>query len=89
VALPVSVDYNRILDDMRRYIAANVYIDPRILLTEITAPHYVGAAFRFGVKQQLSSDSWNMDNIQMLTDENGKVLMEEAENKIMYEEVLV
>lgn len=32
VSLPVSVDYLHILDDMRRYVAANVLIDPLILL---------------------------------------------------------
>lgn len=87
--LPVSSDYNRILNDMRRYIAANVLIDPLILLTKIRAPHYTGAAFRSGVKQQMLCDSWSTSNIQMLADENGSVLMEEAENKILYEEVLV
>lgn len=88
-ALPVSVDYIRILDDMRRYVSANVLIDPTILLTKIKAPHYVGAAFRHSVKQTMTVPPWDMTNIVMLTDEAGKVLIEEAESKILYEEVPV
>lgn len=88
-ALPVSVDYIHILDDMRRYVSANVLIDPLILLTKIKCPHYAGAAFRNGIKQTMQCTAWDMDNINMLTDESGQVLMEEAENKILYEEVTV
>lgn len=89
VSLPVSVDYAHILDDMCRYIAANVLIDPLILLSEVKIPHYTGAAFRRSVKQTLTTDKWALDNINLLVDENGKVLMEEAGGKILYEEVIV
>ena len=89
VALPVSVDYIRILEDMRRYISANVLIDPLILLTKIDMTHYVGAAFRHSVRQTMQTPAWDMDNINLLTDENGIVLMEEAGSKILYEEVVV
>lgn len=85
--LPVSVDYMHILDDMRRYVAANVLIDPLILLTKIKTPHYVGAAFRRAIRQTMTTLSWDMSNIYLLTDENGAVLMEEAESKILFEEV--
>lgn len=87
--LPVSVDYIRILEDMRRYISANVLIDPLILLTKIDMTHYVGAAFRHSVRQTMQTPAWDMDNINLLTDENGIVLMEEAGSKILYEEVVV
>lgn len=87
VFLPVSVDYLHILDDMRRYIAANVLIEPLILLSKISAPHYTGVAFRRSVKQTVATETWNLDNIALLTDESGKVLMEEAENKVFFEEV--
>ena len=87
VSLPVSVDYLHILDDMRRYVAANVLIDPLILLSKIKIPHYTGSAFRHSIKQTLTTEEWDMDNINLLADENSKVLMEEAENKVFYEEV--
>lgn len=87
VSLPVSVDYLHILDDMRRYVAANVLIDPLILLSKIKIPHYTGSAFRHSIKQTLTTEDWDMDNINLLADENSKVLMEEAENKVFYEEV--
>lgn len=89
VALPISVDYIRLLEDMRRYISANVLIDPLILLTEIKMTHYAGAAFRHSVRQTMQTPEWPMDNINMLTDETGRVLMEEADSLIMYEEVTV
>ena len=87
VSLPVSVDYLHILDDMRRYVAANVLIDPLILLSKIKIPHYTGSAFRHSIKQTLTTEEWDMDNINLLADESSKVLMEEAENKVFYEEV--
>ena len=87
VSLPVSVDYLHILDDMRRYVSANVLIDPLILLSKIKVPHYTGSAFRHSIKQTLTTEAWDMDGINLLTDENSKVLMEEAENKVLYEEV--
>lgn len=87
VSLPVSVDYLHILDDMRRYVAANVLIDPLILLSKIKIPHYTGSAFRHSIKQTLTTEEWDMENINLLADENNKVLMEEAENKVFYEEV--
>lgn len=88
-ALPVSVDYLRILDDMRRYVSANVLIDPLILLSKVKAPHYTGSAFRHSIKQTIQTDAWDTDNVNMLADENDVVLMEEAESKILYEEVSV
>lgn len=87
VSLPVSVDYLHILDDMRRYVSANVLIDPLILLSKIKVPHYTGSAFRHSIKQTLTTEEWDMENINLLADENSKVLMEEAENKVFYEEV--
>lgn len=87
VSLPVSVDYLHILDSMRRYVAANVLIDPLILLSKIRVPYYAGAAFRCSIKQTITTEGWDMDNINLLADENSKVLMEEAENKVFYEEV--
>lgn len=87
VSLPVSVDYLHILDDMRRYISANVLIDPLILLSKIKVPHYTGSAFRHSIKQTLTTEEWDLDNINLLADENSKVLMEEAENKVFFEEV--
>lgn len=87
VSLPVSVDYLHILDDMRRYISANVLIDPLILLSKIRVPHYTGSAFRHSIKQTLTTEEWDLDNINLLADENSKVLTEEAENKVFFEEV--
>lgn len=87
VSLPVSVDYLHILDDMRRYVAANVLINPLILFSKIKMPHYTGAAFRHSIKQRIKAEAWDLDNINLLADENSKVLVEEAENKIFFEEV--
>lgn len=89
VSLPVSVDYLHILDDMRRYIAANILINPLILLSKIKIPHYTGAAFRHSVHQTMQTSAWNTKSISLLTDENGVVLMEDAGSKILYEEVIV
>lgn len=89
VALPISVDYIGLLESMRRYIAANVLIDPLILLSKIKAPLYTGAAFRRSVVQTIKTAEWDMENINLLADENNKVLMEEAGNLIFYEEVTV
>jgi len=88
-ALPVSVDYIHLLDDMRRYVSANVLIDPIILLTKINTPHFVGATFRHSIRQEMTTQPWDMSNIVLLTDEEGAVLMEQAESKILYEEVYV
>ncbi len=89
VMLPVSVDYISLLEDMRRYVSGNVLIDPLILLTKINMTHYTGAAFRHSVRQTMQTPTWDMDNINLLTDENGAVLMEEAGSKILYEEVVI
>ena len=87
VSLPVSVDYLHMLGDMRRYVAANVLIDPLILLSKIKIPHYTGAAFRHSNKQTITTETWTMDNINLLADENGNVLIEDAGKKVLYEEV--
>lgn len=87
ISLPVSVDYLHILEDMRRYIAANVLIDPLILLSKIKMPHYTGAAYRVSSKQSLTTESWDTSNINILADENGKVLIEPAGKNVLYEEV--
>lgn len=89
VALPLSVDYIRILEGMRRYVSANVLIDPLILLTKTNIAHYVGVAFRHSVRQTMQMPAWDTDSINLLTDENGVVLMDEAGNKTLYEEVVV
>lgn len=87
--LPVSSNYMQILDNMRRYVSANVLIDPLILLTKINASHYVGAAYRYSTKQTLQCNEWDTNNIAMLTDEAGLVLYEEAGHQILFEEVTV
>ena len=89
VALPISVDYISLLESMRRYISANILIDPLILLTAPTLMHYTGAAFRVGIKQTITSEEWDMDNINLLADENNLVLLEEADSLVLYEEVTV
>lgn len=58
-----------------------------ILLSKIRVPHYTGAAFRHSIKQKITTEAWDLDSINLLTDENSKVLMEEAENKVFFEEV--
>ena len=87
VALPVSADYLHILDDMRRYVAANVFINPLILLSKIKVPHYTGSAIRHSTKQTITTEDWDLDGINLLADENSQVLIEEAESKVFFEEV--
>lgn len=48
---------------------------------------YTGAAFFNAIKQSFTTDSWNTDNLNLLADEDGKVLLEESESKVFYEEV--
>ena len=87
VALPISVDYIGLLESLRRYISANILIDPLILVTPPTLALYTGAAFRVGIKQTIITEAWDMDNINLLTDENDLVLLEEAGSLVFYEEV--
>lgn len=89
VSLPASVDYTHILSDMRRYLAANILIDPLILLSKIKVPHYTGSALRHSIKRELTTNVWALEHIILLADENGRVLMEEAENKVFFEEALI
>lgn len=84
VSLPVSVDYRRILNDMRRYVAANVLIDPLIMLSKIKVPHYMCVATRCAVKRIIISEKGDMSDISLfadedvclLTDENGDLFVE-------------
>ncbi len=75
VALPVSVDYIRILEDMRRYVSANVLIDPLILLTKIKGTYYIGSALRSRVCHKMTSGEYA--TVFVLVDENGNVLVDE------------
>lgn len=86
VFLPVSADYSNILAYIRRYIPTNVTIDPLILCTTQHLPHYSGAAFHVAIKQDITTDAWNTDDINLLSDENGDVLIED-DGMIIYEEV--
>ncbi len=87
VSLPVTVDYQRMLDDMRRYISANMLINPLILLSKNRMPHYTGTALRFSTKQTLTTDTWDTDSINLLADEDGAVLLD-VNNTVLYEEVI-
>ncbi len=89
VALPISADYVTMLESMRRSIAVNMQIAPTIVLSKAGMMHYAGAAFRLSSTQTLVTAPWDTDSINLLTDENGIVLMEEAGSKILYEEVIV
>lgn len=86
VALPVSVDYLHMLEDIRRYVSANMLIDPLILLSQAKTPHYTGAALRCSTKQSLTTDAWDTDSINLLTDEDGVVLLDADNITVLYEE---
>ena len=88
VQLPISVDYAGLLKSLRRYAPENMLIDPLILLSKVNAPFYTGIAFRRAVIQAAQTEAWDMDGINLLTDENNNVLMEEADSLIFYEEVI-
>lgn len=89
VSLPITIDYLGVLENLRKYISANVLIEPLLLLSKINLPLYTGAAFRSSSVQKLQTDDWNTDDIIMLADENGNVLMEEADSLIFFEEETV
>lgn len=89
VSLPITIDYLGVLENLRKYISANVLIDPLLLLSKINMPLYTGAAFRSSSVQNLQTDDWNTDDIVLLADEDGNVLMEEADSMIFFEEETV
>lgn len=82
VALPVSADYVRIIEDMRKYISANVLINPLILLTKIKGTYYIGTALRSRMRHKMTSQKPSDtlllvdENSNVLVDENGKLLVE-------------
>ncbi len=89
VALPVSIDYIRILDDMRRYVSANVLIDPLILLTKIKGTYYIGAALRSRARHKMTSGGYATVSVlvdekgDVLVDENGDLLIDSSEDVIL------
>lgn len=89
VSLPITIDYLSVLENLRKYISANVLIEPLLLLSKINMSLYTGAAFRSSSVRKLQTDTFDTDNIVMLADEDGNVLMEEADSLIFFEEVTV
>lgn len=85
VKLPITADYNGLLRSMRQYIAANILIDPTMLITPATLMHYTGAAFRIAAKQRMASNDWDVSNIIFLTDETGIPLVDGA-GYVLFEE---
>lgn len=85
--LPIGVDYKRILQDMRRYISANVLINPRLLMSETRLNQYVGTALRQSVRQSATSSAWSAQGKAFLSDENGDVLIDGA-GYVLFEEDL-
>lgn len=62
VTLSAAIDYLHVLDDMRRYISANILIDPLIILTKKNMTYYAGAVLRCSVKQTITMEAWNAEN---------------------------
>lgn len=87
VYLPASVDYRQLINALRRYVSAGVRLDPLILLSGTQMPHYTGSAFRRAAKQTLTSDAWDTNAVNLLADENGKVLVDGPDNNVLFEEV--
>lgn len=85
ISLPSKADYAGILDELRRRIPANLVMVPKILLSEAKSDIFAGTAVRCVIKQQVTVMAEDDDNIMMLTDEGGKVLLS-SENKILYRE---
>ena len=75
------------MENLRRYISANVLIDPLLLLSKTNMPLYTGIAIRCSSIRTIQTDTWDTDNFILLADEDGNVLMEEADSLIFYEEV--
>lgn len=86
VKLPSGCDYANILDTLRRYISANIAINPTITLKESDLKLYAGLAIRTSFARNISTfdTAETIETIGLLTDENGYFLADE-QNKILYE----
>ncbi len=86
VKLPSGCDYANILDTLRRYISANIAINPTITLKESDLKLYAGLAIRTSFARNISTadTAETIETIALLADENGDLLADE-QNKILYE----
>ena len=86
VKLPSGCDYANILDTLRRYISANMAINPTITLKESDLKLYAGLAIRTSFARNISTSDTaeTIETIALLADENGDLLADE-QNKILYE----
>lgn len=86
VKLPSGCDYANILDTLRRYISANIAINPTITLKESDLKLYAGLAIRTSFARNISTSDTaeTIETIALLADENGDLLADE-QNKILYE----
>ena len=62
VIIPVSVDYDRLIYDMRRSVPANIKIEPKIKLSSPKMQHYTGMAIWWHLAQTIKSESWTPPN---------------------------
>lgn len=58
--VPITVDYVRILHDLRSYLPAHLVLSACITLSDGLARHYFGTAYRFGAKRTVPAESWDM-----------------------------
>ncbi len=88
VPLPISTDYANVLKKMREYVAANIQIDPLLLLTKNRICHYVGLAIRTATRREYETTTWNTDTATVFTDEDGEWLINEK-GEVLLEEVAI
>ena len=61
--IPIKADFKNVIEDMRMYVPSNIYIKPKIRFAPIEHKHYTGAAFMLKIKQEVTSDSFEIEEV--------------------------
>lgn len=61
--IPIKADFKNVIEDMRRYVPSNIYIKPKIRFAPIEHKHYTGTAFMLKIKQEVTSDSFEIEEV--------------------------
>ncbi len=84
--LPTTVDYMRLLDDLRRSIPADIAIKSLITLQSPQTAIFAGSACRLSSKQTIKSDDGNILKIVCLADDGYILTDSEGDCLVIYEE---
>ena len=88
VRIPSVLDYKDVISRIQFRVPANILIKPIITLKQSSVNCYTGGAIKVFTQNQAKSPAWDMSGINLLSDENGDILVEDAGNQILFEEVL-